>query len=130
MEIDVSQDEGRVPVTVFRLKGDLAGEEPLQSQAQEAYDAGTRYLLLDLSKVPYITSAGLRAIHYIFDLMRGDAPEESDEVVRRGIATGDYTSGHLKLFKPSKNAKKALSLAGYDMFLEIHKNYGKAIASF
>ena len=130
MEIDVSQDEGRVPVTVFRLKGDLAGEEPLQSQAQEVYDAGTRYLLLDLSKVPYITSAGLRAIHFVFDLMRGDAPEESDEVVRRGIATGDYTSGHLKLFKPSKNAKKALSLAGYDMFLEIHKNYGKAIASF
>lgn len=130
MEIDVSQDEGRVPVTVFRLKGDLAGEEPLQSQAQEAYAAGARYLLLDLSKVPYITSAGLRAIHFIFDLMRGDAPEESDEVVRRGIATGDYTSGHLKLLKPSKNAKKALSLAGYDMFLEIHKNYGKAIASF
>ena len=137
MEIDVSQDEGRVPVTVFRLKGDLAGEEPLQSQAQEAYDAGTRYLLLDLSTVPYITSAGLRAIHFVFDLMRGDAPDEEgqivdhcDEVVRRGIATGDYTSGHLKLFKPSKNAKKALSLAGYDMFLEIHKNYGKAITSF
>ncbi len=84
MEIDVSQDEGRVPVTVFRLQGDLAGEEPLQSQAQEAYEAGTRYLLLDLSKVPYITSAGLRAIHFVFDLMRGDAPEESDEVVRRG----------------------------------------------
>jgi len=130
MEIDISQDEGRVPVTVFRLEGDLAGEEPLQSQAQEAYETGSRYLLLDLSKVPYITSAGLRAIHYVFDLMRGDAPEESDEVVRRGITTGDYTSGHLKLLKPSKKAQKALSLAGYDMFLEIHKNYGKAIASF
>lgn len=130
MVIDISQDEGRVPVTVFRLEGDLAGEEPLQSQAQEAYETGARYLLLDLSKVPYITSAGLRAIHYVFDLMRGDAPEESDEVVRRGIATGDYTSGHLKLLKPSKTAQKALSLAGYDMFLEIHKNYGKAIASF
>lgn len=130
MEITVSQDEGRVPVTVFQLQGDLADEEPLRSKAQEAYADGTRYLLLDLSEVPYITSAGLRAIHQVYDLMRSDAPEESDEVVRKGIASGSYTSGHLKLLKPSKTAMKALGVAGYDMFLEVHKKYSDAIASF
>lgn len=130
MEIVVTQDEGQVPVTVFQLKGDLADEEPLRSQATEAYEAGTRNLLLDLSEVPYITSSGLRAIHYVFDLLRSDSPDESDQAVRKGIASGQYKSPHLKLFKPSKNASKALSVSGYDMFLEIHKNYNEAIASF
>ena len=130
MEIVVTQDEGRVPVTVFQLKGDLANEEPLKSQATEAYENGTRNLLLDLSDVPYITSSGLRAIHYVFDLLRSDSPDENDQAVRKGIASGQYKSPHLKLVKPSKNALKALSISGYDMFLEVHKNYKEAIASF
>ena len=130
MEIVVTHDEGRVPVTVFRLKGDLANEEPLRSQASEAYEAGTRNLILDLNDVPYITSSGLRVMHYVFDLLRSDSPDESDEAVRKGIASGRYKSPHLKLLKPSKNALKALSVSGYDMFLEIHKNYKEAIASF
>lgn len=130
MVIVVSHDEGRVPVTVFRLEGDLAGEELLQSEAQQAFEAGTRYLLLDLRKVPLITSAGLRAIHYVYELLRSDSPEESDEVVRKGIVSGSYTSGHLKLLKPTKTAMKSLGVGGYDMFLEIHKKYANAIASF
>ncbi len=130
MEIVVTQEEGRVPVTVFQLKGDLANEEPLRSQATEAYEAGTRNLILDLSDVPYITSSGLRAIHYLFDLLRSDSPEESDQAVRKGIASGQYKSPHLKLVKPSKNAAKALSISGYDMFLEVHKNKKEALASF
>ena len=130
MEIVVTRDEGRVPVTVFQLKGDLANEEPLRSQASEAYEAGTRNLILDLNDVPYITSSGLRVMHYVFDLLRSDSPDESDEAVREGIASGRYKSPHLKLLKPSKNALKALSVSGYDMFLEIHKNYKEAIASF
>jgi hypothetical protein len=130
MEITISQDDGRVPVTVFHLQGDLADEEPLWSQAQQAYVDGTRYLLLDMRKVPSITSAGLRAIHEVYQLLRSDAPEESDEVVRKGIASGSYTSGHLKLLKPSKTAMKSLSVAGYDMFVDIYKKYAEAIASF
>lgn len=130
MEIVVTHDEGRIPVTMFQLKGDLASEEPLRSQATEAYEAGTRNLILNLSDVPYITSSGLRAIHYVFDLLRTDSPDESDQAVRKGIASGQYKSPHLKLLKPSKNALKALSVSGYDMFLEVHKNYKEAIASF
>ena len=130
MEIIVSHDEGRVPVTVFQLQGELVDKEPLRSQTKQAYDDGTRYLLLDMRKVPYVTSAGLRAIHEVYELLRRDAPEESDELVRKGIVSGNYTSGHLKLLKPSKTAMKSLRVAGYDMFLDIHGKYAKAIASF
>ncbi len=129
MEIVVSQAEGQVPVTVFQIIGDLTSEEPLQNQTRQAFDDGTRYLLLDLRKVPYISSSGLRAIHYAFDLLSSDSGED-EQARRRGIISGTYKSQHLKLLKPTKNAKKALQVAGYDMFLEIHQKYDEAIASY
>ena len=63
MNIVVSQEQGSVPVTVFQLEGELgAGSyEQLQDQAQEAFDEGTRNLLLDLTDVTFISSAGFRA---------------------------------------------------------------------
>jgi anti-anti-sigma regulatory factor len=130
MQITISNEMAKVPVTVFRLTGDLIDEEPLSSEVNDQYKTGMRYVLLDLSKVKYISSSGLRALHNIFTLLRGDGPEESDEAISKGIARGTYASPYLKLFKPSKQVLKTLRLAGYDMFLEIHKKYGEAIDSF
>ena len=130
MEIVVSHEQGRVPVTVFGLKGDLTSDEPLQSQAQAAFKSGTRNLLLDLAQVPYISSSVLRALHNIYVLLRSDAPAESDAAARSGVLAGTFKSPHLKLLNPSKDTLKVLSLAGYDMFLEIHHNFKEAIASF
>ncbi|MDX1616216.1 MAG: STAS domain-containing protein [Candidatus Promineifilaceae bacterium] len=126
MDIEVVQEQAAVPVTVLRLSGDLASEEPLLSQARSAHQEGARHLLLDLSEVPFISSAGLRAIHQIFDLYR----DVDAATVRQGISTGSYKSAHVKLLKPSKNARKALDVAGYDMFLEIHQDYRQALQSF
>jgi len=130
VEISVVEVNARVPVTVFSLKGDLSSEEPLVSQAQQAHQGGVRFLLLDLKKVPYISSAGLRGIHQVYNLLRGSVSDEGEKQVRQGIIDGTYKSPNLKILNPSKNAKKALSLAGYDMFLEIFKKETDAVASF
>jgi len=130
MEILVSYEQGRVPVTVFHLKGDLMEGEELQARAKEAFENGTRYLLLDLREAPYISSWGLRGLQYVHSLFRTDAPDESDAVVKPGLRDGTYKSSHLKLLKPPESTMKVLSLAGYDMFLEIHRNLKEAIASF
>jgi len=130
MNITVTQDQGSVPVTVFRIEGELNSEEPLRTQAESAHASGTQNILLDLSRVPYISSSGLRAIHSIFNLLRSSSPEESGAAMRKGIAAGTFASPHLKLLNPSKNVLEVLKTAGYDMFLEIHHDYKKAIASF
>ena len=129
MEIRVSHETGAIPVTIFHLKGDLQNEEPLLGKAREAYDSGMRNLLLDLEQVPYISSAGLRALHQVFTLLHDDRVAEDGQTMRRDIASGKYRSPHLKLLNPSKNAMRALSVAGYDMFLDIHQNRSEAIAS-
>jgi hypothetical protein len=129
MEITTSQANGRFPVTIFHLKGDLMDEEPLYSEVTGAVTKGHRHLLLDLSEVPYISSAGLRAIHLVFQLLQ-EQSDEDREAMKRGIVAGTYSSPYLKLLNPSKNGAKALTLAGYDMFLEIHKDKKTAVNSF
>jgi hypothetical protein len=84
---------------------------------------------LDLSHVPYISSAGLRAIHSIYLMLRDADPADSAQAVK-GIAHGTYKSPHLKLISPTKNGAKALGVAGYDMFLEVYDNLPAALASY
>ena len=130
MQISFSQEEARVPVTVFRLEGELTSDVELQTAAQEAFEAGARNILLDLKNVPYMSSAGLRAIHSIFMMLRSDSPAESDKAMTAGIAAGTFTSPHLKLLSPTQHVHEVLKTAGYDMFLEIHQDQKRALASF
>mgnify|MGYP001419328055 CR=1 FL=1 len=129
MEITISQANGRIPVTIFHLQGDLMNEEPLHQLAADAIAGGSRHILLDLSHVPYISSAGLRAIQLVFELLRQNG-DVDNEAMKRGIMTGTYKSPNLKLLNPTKNGLKTISVAGYDMFLEIHHDVQTAVASF
>lgn len=129
MEITTWHDKGTVPVTILQLRGDLTSNELLESQTREAFRDGARDVILDLSHVNYISSAGLRAIHSIYMLLRSADPEDEASAVR-GIARGVYKSPHLKLVNPSKNGMKALTTAGYDMFLDIFKSVPDAVKSF
>ena len=130
MDISVSQQQGRVPVTVFHIKGPITTNEELEKYAQDAFDNGMKNLLLDLTDVPYMATSGLRALHNIYTLLRTESASESDEAVRVGIASGTFVSPHLKLLKPAPHVLEALKVAGYDMFLEIHRDLKRAIASF
>jgi len=130
MEITIKQEQARVPVTVFQLVGDMTSEEPMKTKVKEAQAAGTRNLLIDLTHVRYMSSSGLRALHGAFMLLRGSEAGESKEAMSSGIASGTFTSPHVKLLKPSEHVLQVLKTAGFDMFLEIFTDYKTALASF
>lgn len=130
MEVTVSQAQGRVPVTILHIAGAVTTNQELEAHAQAAYAAGARNMLIDLTEVPYMATAGLRALHAIFTLLRADTPEESDEATKAGIAAGTFASPHLKLLNPNAYVREVLKVAGYDMFLEIHSDVNQAVASF
>ena len=132
LSISTEEMQGRVPVTIFYLKGDLDGNtyEQLQKKADEVFQAGTRYLILDLSQVPFISSAGIRGLHYVFNLLRTDSVSESDQAISKGLRDGTFKSPHLKLLSPNQNVGNLLKVTGYDMFLEVHYNPDEAVKSF
>lgn len=132
MEIAISHEQGRVPVTVLHVQGEINANsyEQLQAQAQAAVEAGTRDMLLDLAEVTYVSSAGLRALHYAFTLVRTDSPAESDSALSQGLRDGTWRSPHFKLLNPQPSVLEILKTTGFDMYLEIHHNLRDAVASF
>ena len=132
MEITVSNEQGRVPVTVFHVKGDINmnTSDQLMTQARQAIESGARDVVLDFSEVPYISSAGIRILNSLFSMLRGDTPAESDAAMKQGLRDGTFKSPHLKLVNPTRHVREVLSMAGFDMFLEIHPNLKDALASF
>jgi len=130
--INASEEVGKVPVTVFHIHGDIDTNtyQQLEDVASKAHQAGTRNLLLDLSEVNFVSSAGLRAFHKIYTMLRQASKEESDEAVRKGLMDGTFKSPHLKLFKPSPVVQTAMKTAGFDMYIEWFDDRGKALAAF
>jgi anti-anti-sigma factor len=130
MEINITIKQGRVPVTVFTIEGEInAGTyEQFQARAQQAFDSGARNLLLDLTEVRFISSAGIRALNAIFKLFQTDGETASE--IARGLRDGTFKSRHLKLLNPTPRITEVLSIAGVDMFLEFHHDLDEAVASF
>jgi anti-anti-sigma factor len=115
VEIKSVQEQGRVPVTVLEIPGrvNLSNAEALEAEARQAYEHGARFMLLDMSATEAITSAGLRAILYIYKL----------------LSTGPEAGG-LRLLCPSPEVQRVLRLAGFDRYLGIYSDRQTAIDSF
>jgi len=134
MDIKVSTENGRVPVTIMHMDGniDSSNSTVFESKAEELIKNGTRYILIDLSKVPFVSSSGLRVILHIFNQLRSLHPDANltEEQVKEGISAGTYKSPHLKLLNLSKQTEISIKTAGFDMFLETYSDLKDAIASF
>jgi anti-anti-sigma factor len=132
IQINTSVEQGRVPVTVFHVMGEVNTHtyDQLQAQADQAYAGGMRNLVLDLSEVPYLSSAGLRALHHIFTILRTNAPAESDQAMSQGLRDGTFTSPHLKLVNPNPTVREVLKVSGFDMYLQIYHTVKEAVASY
>ena len=134
MEIKVSTENGRVPVTVMHLDGDLdsATYTVFQIKASELIKNGTRHILVDLSHSRYVSSAGLRALHQIYKDLNAIHPDANlnQEEIKAGIANGTYKSPYLKVLNPSDETKMVFKTSGFDMYIESFSDKKKAIASF
>jgi len=134
MEIKVSTENGRVPVTVLHVDGNLDSSTytEFQKKADVLIKNGARHILVDLAHAPYVSSAGLRAIHQIYKDLNAIHPDVnlSEEEIKEGISAGTYKSPYLKLANLSKETKMVFTTTGFDMYLESFEDTNKAIASF
>jgi len=68
LKITKEQVQGSVPVMMFHLRGwlDAQSEEELLAAARDAYDAGSRFLLIDLAEVDTLTK--MRAMQKVYKI--------------------------------------------------------------
>lgn len=128
LTITSSQIQGDVPVTILHLSGHLHGntEREVLDRARQAQEDGSKYLLLDLSEIEVLTSAGLRAIHNIFKLFT----PQSETKVTHEPDSEPYKSPYFKLVCPNPNIYYVLNIAGFLQNILIYNNMEEAVNSF
>lgn len=128
LDIKVSQIQADSPGTVIHLSGHLHGdtERELLAAARQAHEAGSKYLLLDLSGLDVLTSAGLRAIQLIFRLF---TPSNDLELIHQH-GEEPYKSPYFKLVCPNPQVYYVLNIAGFLQNILIYNDLEEAVNSF
>lgn len=118
LEITKEEIQGKTPVTVLHLQGWLnaTGEEKLLAIARDAYNEGSRFLLIDLAKVDILTSAGMRAIHKIYKFYT-PAEERSKR-------------SRVKICNAPGEVKNILGITGFLLNIPNYESLQSAIDSF
>ncbi len=127
-----AQVRGRQPVTVLHVldRINLGNASQLEQAAREAYQQGNHNLLIDLTEVPSITSAGLRAILIIYQLLGSEHSNDLATGTGRPAPEHPTKSANLKLLNVSPEVRKVLRISGFEEYLEIYNNQDEAIASY
>ena len=113
--VEISQAQGRVPVTVFHLleRVHLGNFSELENTTQNVYKNGTRNLVIDLSHTDTLTSIGLRAL----------------VVVHKILARKD-NGRHLKIAGTTTVMREIMQVTGIAQFIEVYDTVEEAVASF
>ena len=136
MNISISQVQGKVPVTVIKLEGQLDGQtyQDLINKAREAYKTGWRDFLVDLADLTYISSAGLVALHSVALLARGEALPDTDEgwsaYRSMGRSKEAEIQHHMKLLNPRPEVNSVLDMVGFSAVFKIFSDLDEAVKSF
>jgi anti-anti-sigma factor len=141
MKITITKAEMPFPVTIIHLEGALDGSnfECLIDEAHKLYAAGVRDLILDLSKLAFISSAGLGALHQVALMFRRKKQVEKDEswsayrwAAFRAIDSDHNRTSHehVKLFSPTKEVMEVLDMIGFSSLFEVYTDLKAAAASF
>ncbi len=136
LQTTVEQAETRVPVTIVALDGELDASsfEQVIDTVRGIHESGARYLLLDLTKLTFISSSGLVALHSAFRLMRGEPPPDPEygwsALHSIGDEQGAATEATLRLCGTQPAVQKVLDRTGLGGLIPSHPDRASALAAF
>ena len=118
LKITSEQRQANVPVTVFRVGGwlDAQSEPQLLEAARFAHDEGARFLLIDMSDLDTLTSAGMRALQKVYQMY---TPKEDQ-----------FKVAHLKLCSAPPQIYNVLGITGFLQNIPMYESIESALESF
>jgi anti-anti-sigma factor len=110
--------QGNKNIAVLHLRGwlDALGEKQLVETVQKAKDQGVEFILLEMSELDVITSAGIRAMQKAFQIL---TPKEEA-----------YKVAHLKLASAPPQVHHVLGLTGFLQNVPMYESAQDALLSF
>ena len=133
MQITISEIQGAIPITVLHPFGvlDASNYQELVNKAREVYDAGSRYIIVNLSDIPYMSSSGIVALHTIALLLHEDLPEARTEWEPVRSPEQDLKlKRRIKLVNPPPRVDQMLEMAGFKRFIEVYGDLDAAVGAF
>jgi len=132
MEITVTIHQAEHPIAIMQVKGEISAASYMEvvNKAQELFNNPARYLIIDLSEVTAVSSAGLVGLHKIA-LVYSGVPQQVDEDDSRPDFTHNSSARKfVKLLNPQPDVDEALKNAGLKLFFKVYKDLESAIQSF
>lgn len=133
MEITVSIHQANQLIAIMKIKGDISAASYMEvvNKAQEIFNNPARNLIIDLSEVPSISSAGLVGLHKIALVYSGDPHMAVDKDDSRPDFTHNSNARKfVKLLNPQPIVDEALKNAGMKLFFKVYTDLETAIQSF
>jgi anti-anti-sigma factor len=114
----VEKVQGEVPITIFHLRGwlDAQSEQEFVNWASQAYEDGARYLLLDMTELDTLTSAGMRAIQRVYKLYTTEG--------------GSAETSQLKMAGAPPPVYHSLKITGFLKSIPMYESVQSAIDAF
>jgi anti-anti-sigma factor len=118
LKITSEHRQAGVPVTVLHIGGWLDGQSEAQflEAARVAYDEGARYLLIEMSDLDTLTSAGMRAIQKVYQMF---TPKEDR-----------FKVAHLKLCNAPPQIYNVLGITGFLQNIPMYESIESALEAF
>ena len=136
MHITASPNKGPISIMVMHLHGELDGSNYMDfiAEAEKLYNNGAQEILLDLSDLTYMSSAGIIAMQTIDMLFCGQKRivEEKGWAAYRALDRDRHKEPqiHVKLLGLNSNVHQVLEMVGFGAFFEIYTDGHQALASF
>lgn len=128
LTITTSHIPGDPSATILHLQGHLHGstESLLHDHVRVLHEKGIRRLLLDLSELEVLSSAGLRVIQNTFKMF---TPSGDLELMHKPGAE-PYKSPYVKLVCPNPQIYYILNITGFMQNMPVYNNMEDAVRSF
>ena len=122
-------------IKMVAVKGDM--DSHTSPKAREFFakvlKEENKKIIIDLTSVPYISSAGLASLHIVTKMFRDEKADPEDvwdtfKKIDRDRERG--IQNPVKLLNPSPEVDNVLDMLGFKQFFEIYTDLEEAIGSF
>ena len=134
MTIDVQRLGGEPPLAVVALDGELDASnfEGVIAAVRDAYAEGARGLVFDLSKLTFMASSGLFALHSAVRIMRGETPPDPEMgwgALHEMASDHDAAAGSVRIAAPQEAISRVLERTGMLRLFAIDADVDASVAA-